>query len=275
MPLKTKIDQWDTAENAALYQDFSQKYEYYKKAGEALAGAAKILPEHRVVDFGCGVGVSTRSLIRYLGEKGRIVGIDPAGAMIDCAKNQKWPAEVSFFKGDLKTLSALAPDSGFNRILCSSAVWLVSGIAPLAASIYRVLAGGGLFAFTIPAEFFGESSHLAQKNAARFWQAFLRVRESLGLEPPQPRSVDPGQFSLSMWQSVLQEAGFKKIDTTRFDYELTHEEWLAHISIPAILQNYLPAASETQKAEFLRVLKTQINPELESERRWIILTATK
>ena len=275
MSLMNSQKEWDTAGNAALYQAFSKRYGYYKKAGEALAEAAAIMRHHHVVDFGCGVGVSTRPIIPYLGENGRITGIDPAGSMIAGAKRQKWPGNVAFIRGDLDTLAALTQDTGVERILCSSAVWLVSGIATIAALIHRSLTGDGLFAVTMPAELLGESSHLTEKNAARFWQTFLDVREYLKLEPPEALDVDPTLISLSAWRSALQEAGFRKMDTKRFGYELTHDEWLAHLSIPVILRNYLPSASGKQRTEFLMIMRNQINPNLEAERRWIILTAHK
>ncbi len=264
---------WDTTQNAAMYKKFSQKYGYYRKAGEELAAAACILSNHHVVDLGCGTGISTRPIVSYVGKEGSIVGIDPAGCMIECAVKQKWPENVMFTKGDIHSLEAITPDNGFDRILCSSAVWLMPDRVLMAKNINQILAKDGLFAFTIPAELIGKCGHLLEKPARQFWETFTNVRESLNIDPPAPIDKDPDEYTIDSWVSALKRACFGNIEIKEFAYELNHEEWLAHISIPAILQNYLPSASDIKRDEFLKTLKIRIDPDSASERRWVIITA--
>jgi SAM-dependent methyltransferase len=47
----------------------------------------------RVLDFGCGTGLSTRALARELGDRAKVVGVDPSAACIEVAR-QNAPRNV-------------------------------------------------------------------------------------------------------------------------------------------------------------------------------------
>ena len=64
---------------------YSQRYELYLVVGEAMTG--RIHPAHRVLDFGCGVGILTTFFARCFPEI-EFVGIDRSSASIAMARDQ-------------------------------------------------------------------------------------------------------------------------------------------------------------------------------------------
>ena len=69
----------------------------------------------QVLDVGCGVGDDVRDLASFIGDSGRVVGVDFSGAMIAEAKKRyattKLPIE--FVEGDAQHLTF--PDASFDR----------------------------------------------------------------------------------------------------------------------------------------------------------------
>src|SRR5258706_15461733 len=60
-----------------------------------------IMPAGAVLDVGCGTGTILHTA-RDAGHTGRLVGLDPAAAMLDQAKSR---ADVDWILGDLATVS--------------------------------------------------------------------------------------------------------------------------------------------------------------------------
>jgi ubiquinone/menaquinone biosynthesis C-methylase UbiE len=59
-----------------------------------------ILKADSVLDVGCGTGLMLRKA-RELGHQGRLVGIDPAEAMLDVGRHDR--SDIEWINGDLST----------------------------------------------------------------------------------------------------------------------------------------------------------------------------
>jgi predicted TPR repeat methyltransferase len=97
----------------------------------------------RAIDLGCGTGLAARAFAR---EVDAFVGIDLSSRMIERARTSGLYAELEV----AEMLQGLGnqPDASADLILAADAVVYVSDLAPLLREAARVLAPGGLLAFT-------------------------------------------------------------------------------------------------------------------------------
>ena len=97
----------------------------------------------RAIDLGCGTGLAARAFAR---EVDAFIGIDISPRMIERARASGLYAELEVAEM-VQGLSG-KPDASANLILAADAVVYLSDLAPLLRESARVLAPGGLLAFT-------------------------------------------------------------------------------------------------------------------------------
>jgi SAM-dependent methyltransferase len=103
-----------------------------------------VMPARSVLDVGCGTGHVLRRA-RQAGHPGRLVGLDPAAAMLDQARAR---ADVDWRLGDLRTV----PFRGeFDLVIMTGHVFQVflsdDDILAALTAVRAALAGGGRLAF--------------------------------------------------------------------------------------------------------------------------------
>jgi SAM-dependent methyltransferase len=113
-----------------------------------LAGGAR-----KIVDFGCGTGLLTRSLAA----PGRVViGIDPSPTMLGYARRQPGAGAVTWIDGDHR---ALEPSGDVDLVISSGNTMMhVAEHADAVAAVAAALRPGGVFAFE------------SRNPAARAWE---------------------------------------------------------------------------------------------------------
>ena len=103
-----------------------------------------VMSAQAVLDVGCGTGSVLRRA-RDTGHGGRLVGLDPAAAMLDQARTC---ADVDWILGDLGTVSF---DGEFDLVIMTGHVFQVfladDDIAAALAAVRAALADGGRYAF--------------------------------------------------------------------------------------------------------------------------------
>ncbi|HEX5294359.1 MAG TPA: methyltransferase domain-containing protein [Streptosporangiaceae bacterium] len=103
-----------------------------------------VMAAHAVLDVGCGTGTVLRRA-RAAGHRGRLVGLDPAAAMLDQARTC---TDVEWMLGDLGTV---AFDREFDLVIMTGHVFQVflsdEDIAATLAAVRAALAAGGRLAF--------------------------------------------------------------------------------------------------------------------------------
>src|SRR5690349_16496168 len=97
----------------------------------------------RAIDLGCGTGLAAAAFARQVE---RFIGIDLSPRMIEQARATGLYAELEV--ADMVDGLANKPEAGADLILAGDAMVYVSDLAPVLAQIRRVLAAGGLAAFT-------------------------------------------------------------------------------------------------------------------------------
>lgn len=97
----------------------------------------------RGVDLGCGTGLGAAAFAENVD---RFIGIDLSSGMIEKARASGLYAELEV--ADMEAGLAGQPDASADFVLAADAMVYVADIAPVLRQVHRVLAPGGLVAFT-------------------------------------------------------------------------------------------------------------------------------
>jgi predicted TPR repeat methyltransferase len=98
----------------------------------------------RAIDLGCGTGLAARAFAPIVDD---IIGIDLSPKMIERARATGLYAELAV--AEIVEGLKCRPDASADLILAADVMVYVHDMAPLLAEVARVLASGGLFAFTV------------------------------------------------------------------------------------------------------------------------------
>ena len=103
-----------------------------------------LYPGDAVLDIGCGAGVDSLVAAQFVGEGGRVVGIDISVAMVEQAQAHLarlgWP-QVSFQVADAEALPF--PDNDFDAVISNGVFNLTINKAEALQEAHRVLKPGG------------------------------------------------------------------------------------------------------------------------------------
>jgi predicted TPR repeat methyltransferase len=144
--VQTLFDQYAPRFEAALLGDLDYRApQLLFKAVLSVRNAAK-KPAFfkRAIDLGCGTGLGAAAFAK---EVDHFIGIDLSPRMIEQARAAGFYAELEV--ADMVAGLRSKADGSANLILAADAMCYVSDIAPLLNEAKRVLAPGGVFAFTL------------------------------------------------------------------------------------------------------------------------------
>jgi predicted TPR repeat methyltransferase len=140
------FDQYAPKFEAALLDDLG-----YRGPAQLLAAVLRLragagMPPafEGVIDLGCGTGLAARA---FAGVAADFVGIDLSARMIERARSTGLYAELDV--AEIVEGLSRRPDASADLILAADVMVYVHDMAPLLAEVARVLAPGGLFAFTL------------------------------------------------------------------------------------------------------------------------------
>ncbi len=135
---------------------------------EDLLGLLKLRSHLRVVDLGCGTGVLTKRLFRYLPES-RVLGIDSSPKMLETAREEVLPG-LEFRQQRIEDFS-----ESCDVIFSNAALHWVPDHPNLLERLWRLLSSGGQLVVQVPCN--GE--HPSQKILRNLAQT-TPFREALG-----------------------------------------------------------------------------------------------
>jgi predicted TPR repeat methyltransferase len=144
--VQTLFDQYAPRFEAALLGDLGYRAPQllFKAVLAVRLAAKKPAFFKRGIDLGCGTGLGAAAFAK---EVDHFIGIDLAPKMIEQARASSLYAELEV--ADMVDGLRGKPDASANLILAADAVVYVGDLAPVLNEAKRVLAPGGVFAFTL------------------------------------------------------------------------------------------------------------------------------
>jgi predicted TPR repeat methyltransferase len=144
--VQTLFDQYAPHFEAALLGDLGYRAPQllFKAVLSVRAAARKPAFFKRAIDLGCGTGLAAVAFAKGVD---RFIGVDLAPKMIDQARTTGLYAELEV--GDMVARLRDKPDTSADLILAADAMVYVSDLSAVLAEGKRVLASGGLLAFTV------------------------------------------------------------------------------------------------------------------------------
>ena len=144
--VRALFDQYAPKFESALVDDLGYRGPalLFKAVLAARLAARKPAFFKRVIDLGCGTGLAASAFAR---EVDHFIGIDLSPRMIEKARATGLYAELEV--ADMLEGLRSKPDTSANLVLAADAMVYVPELAPLLREVRRVLAPGGVLAFTV------------------------------------------------------------------------------------------------------------------------------
>lgn len=237
---------------ARLYSTVAPDYEekgppIFVHAGKRLIEIAGVAPGHTVLDIATGRGAVLFPAAERVGSQGLVIGIDLAEGMVvqtRAAIARRALAHASVQQMDAECLNF--PDTSFDRVLCSFAVFFFPDVTRVLVEIRRVLRPSGTigFAFT--------------RSTDPQWRWYEELLAAYGALDGLPPSLGmPGIRNAGALTALLTEAGFANARETVEDAELLFEDedawwaslWTHGSRVP--LERLAPDVLERLRAECL------------------------
>ena len=172
---------------AQIYDDeilpiWSQRF------GRMLLRGLKLPERPMVLDFGCGTGYPSLEILKRMGDEGRIIAIDPAGALLDVArqKAEELAGKRIFFRTEGFSGKLAFADDVYDLVVSNVSPSLTEDAKRAISEMVRVTNGGGRIIATLPLagtyrEFFDIYREVVTKNDRH--DALERLEEHLTLLP--------------------------------------------------------------------------------------------
>src|SRR5581483_1488632 len=217
-----------------------------------LMAAAAIAPGERVLDIGCGNGLTSRDAARAVGEQGEVLGVDLSGPMLTLAAQlakDEGLSNIRFEQGDAQVHPF--PAEAFDLVMSRFGVMFFADPVAAFTNMARALRPGARLAMAV----WGP----VQDNewVTAMLEAVGRVREL-----PAPPPGAPGPFTLAdqtHTSGILTQAGFTDIAFARSEQPFRGgsdaEDAFGFVSQLNVLQQLLEGLDEAAKAEALGYLR--------------------
>lgn len=179
--VQTLFDQYAPRFESSLVDDLGYRGPalLFKAVLSVRSAARKPAFFKRAIDLGCGTGLAASAFAR---EVDHFIGVDLSPRMIERARATGLYAELEV--ADMLQGLRARTDASANLILAADAMVYVAELAPLLAEAARVLAPGGLLAFTTETHD-GEGVVIGQGLRYAHGTAYVRAAiESAGLKLP-------------------------------------------------------------------------------------------
>jgi ubiquinone/menaquinone biosynthesis C-methylase UbiE len=127
-----------------IYEAFEAKHRLFEDVTRRLCELAGPFAPSRVLDVGCGTGISTDVILRSLPGRSAVFGIDISEAMLEKARTRfRGIPNVSFMKGDAERLTDCYTRP-FDAVFYSASLFLIPDFAASLEQSCRLLAPGGM-----------------------------------------------------------------------------------------------------------------------------------
>lgn len=190
---------------------------------QLLLDLAKPKPGEHVLDHACGTGTAARLAASFVGENGKVIGLDVNPGMLAVARSRPAPsnAPIEWREGDANALDF--PDESFDLILCQQGLQYFPDRAAAVREMRRVLKKGGRLAL-----------NLWQALESHEVYAALSEAQAGHLGVPLSHVTAPWSFpDAKELKNSLIEAGFKDIEIVpkTFDAHFPSTERFVYLTL--------------------------------------------
>jgi SAM-dependent methyltransferase len=247
-----QAEAWDGPEGehwAAHYARFDATIAPHHRA---LMAAAAIAPGERVLDIGCGNGLTSRDAARAVGPSGEVLGVDLSGPMLARAEllaKEDGLGNVRFAQGDaqVQPFEADTYDLAISRF---GVMFFLDPVAAFANTASALRSGGRLAVL------------VWQSVPANEWVMAMREALAVGRDLPVPPPGAPSPFSLAdtdYARRTLTEAGFTDIafapSEQRFHVGSDADDAYGFVTGLKVIQMMLEDLDDATKAQALDNLR--------------------
>lgn len=225
-----------------------------------LFAAADLQPGERVLDIGCGNGVTTLEAARRTAP-GRAMALDLSSSMLEVARRRARElgvANAEFVQGDAQVYPF--EPGGFDIVMSRAGVMFFADPAAAFGNIARAVRPGGRLAFMV-----------WQGVAENEWMTAVAAALAAGRDLPSPPPGAPGPSSLGdpdRVRSLLTGAGFADVELTgvvdpmRFgpDADTAYEFVFGLSFVKTLLADLDDVAQEGALAELRRTVEARLTP---------------
>jgi ubiquinone/menaquinone biosynthesis C-methylase UbiE len=176
----------------------------YQELSRTMVQLARIEPGMRVLDLGCGTGVTTQVVLSALAESGHVYAVDHSAPMLAVAREQVSSAQVIFIEADAAAITAL-PDHSVERIVCNSVFWQLRHKPEVMAELHRLLVPGGLFVFNVPEPYFIFEAVPRSQKISVLLEQLAAERYGVGRQDLRSLAVFLGQHRFEITHQQLLE----------------------------------------------------------------------
>jgi ubiquinone/menaquinone biosynthesis C-methylase UbiE len=251
---------WLEEETARRYLLFTQKTTMYQDLSREMIRLAAIEPGQRVLDVGCGTGVTTQLARQQVGDAGHVFALDISGPMLAIARRQIAADNVTFVQADAATAAEHIPQP-VDRIVCNSVFWQFRHKVEVLTALRRVLAPDGLLVFNAPEPYFiFQDIPRSPKVSILFKQL---AAERYGVGQQDMRTI--GLF--------LQNCGFDLLETQAFTRTRPAEESYLFFQLPVATAWMEPPLDYPTRMALLEEARQLAEPDKAVRQRWMYFVA--
>jgi SAM-dependent methyltransferase len=166
----------------------------------------------RVLDVGCGFGISTREIATRVGPSGEAVGVDPAARFIEAAHEEASAARIANARFRVADAQGDALEGPYDYVFSQFGTMFFDNPVAALRNLRRSLADGGALTMTV-----------WRRKDENPW--LYSAEQAVAPIVPLPPSTDeatcgPGPFSMAsadVLSSQLLAAGFRDVAFERYD----------------------------------------------------------
>jgi SAM-dependent methyltransferase len=177
--------------------------------GDALLVRAAIAPRERVIDLGCGGGLTSLAAAQATGPEGAVLGLDISPDLIGAARRRaEGHANVSFICADAATVTL---DTPYDRLISRFGSMFFADPYAAFSNLHRLLKPGGRIDLAIWA---------APRDNPWMMELMGVARSHIDIPSPDPRAPGPFAFAdLEYVGDILTIAGFSAPEVEAYQGE--------------------------------------------------------
>lgn len=221
-------------ESAGIYDAFENKHHLFETLTNRLCELIAPAEPQRVLDVGCGTGISTLALYKSLPRRPVLYAIDFSDAMLVRARERcKELTGIYFLRGDAEQLSSCFHEK-FDAVFYTASIFLIPRFADSIVQACSLLLPGGVLAISFYAGLFDD-----------------RQQDAVSRTFPEMKYQYGAVAYPELWNCLSAQKSFRSTEVD-FHFEIGREFLFDFLSIPAQSAGLFPKVPYIQRIPMVR-----------------------